>query len=176
MKYFCVYVKTGSEDFFKKEAQKQVGLLDEQSEFYFFSSLLWHGKASRGETEVKAQILGYVFFRVQELTIEIIQAIKKIKGFIHFLPLNDNIGQLKGKDFEILNYMLSYGEVLPMSMAEYTEGDRIKIISGPLKDLEGYIYHIDRRTQRVIVMAPLFSSMTKMELSYKCLEKIDDKV
>ena len=112
-----MYVKTGLEESFKEEAQKKVRLLDDESEFYFFQSVLWLGKASRGQTEEKFAIKSYVFFRVAELTAEIVLLIKQTKGFMYFLMANDNITQVRGGDYEILEKLLKYGRGLPMSKA-----------------------------------------------------------
>ena len=52
--------------------------------------------------------------------------------------------QLVGGDEKFARWIFRYDGLLDFSKA-YREGDRIKIISGPLKDMEGQITRIDKR-------------------------------
>lgn len=97
------------------------------------------GKKSR----IKAVIMpGYVFFEAPDdagivshfPTIDIIRVLKG----------NDHDWQLTGNDDEFARWLFSYQGCLKFSTA-YREGDRIRIISGPLKDMEGMITRVDRR-------------------------------
>lgn len=172
MEYYCVYVKSGKEAQFRNDAAAAVLPLDDSAEFYFFSSRLWKGKASRLVKEDKPLFPCYVFFKVRALTTEIAERLRKLGGFGRFLMSDDNIQQLRGADYDVLQKLLVWGQRLPMSRASYKEGERIKILSGPLKDFEAQIYHVDRRSQRVIVQVSLFGGVSKMELSYENVGKV----
>lgn len=52
--------------------------------------------------------------------------------------------QLAGEDERFAKWLFQYDGLLGFSKA-YKEGDKIRIVSGPLKDMEGKIIRVDRR-------------------------------
>lgn len=56
----------------------------------------------------------------------------------------DGIWQLSGEDERFARWLFRYDGLLSFSKA-YQEGDRIRIISGPLKDMEGHLRRVDKR-------------------------------
>lgn len=51
---------------------------------------------------------------------------------------------MSGADERFVRWLFRYEGLLSLSQA-YREGDRIRIVSGPLKDMEGRIRRIDKR-------------------------------
>jgi transcription antitermination factor NusG len=51
------------------------------------------------------------------------------------------------------------------------EGERVRIASGPLKDLEGYIVRIDKRNRSGQVMLMFNNRTVKVWLGYEMIEK-----
>ena len=72
-------------------------------------------------------------------------------GFVRFLPSNEALAPLEPKDQELLSHFLSFGEIVQKSAAYFDENKRIRVISGPLKNLEGLIVRVDRRKGRARV-------------------------
>ncbi len=68
MEYYCLMVRTGEEEEFKKKAQKAFGEQACTAELYYFQ-----------------RTLGYLFFQTESLTPQIMQTLKKIDGFIRIL-------------------------------------------------------------------------------------------
>jgi hypothetical protein len=58
--------------------------------------------------------------------------------------MDSGIWQLQGEDERFVRWLFQYDGLLGFSKA-YKEGDRIRIISGPLKDMEGKIRRVDKR-------------------------------
>jgi len=52
------------------------------------------------------------------------------------------------------------------------EGDLIKVISGPLVNMEGIIKKIDKRKERVWVEFSLFGRVQLIQLTSRIIEKI----
>lgn len=175
MEYYCVFIKCGEEERFKEEAKKRVSEFDSASCFYFFSEEAWSKKAKYKNKVVRPAFPGYVFFKVQKLTAEIIYAIKKIEGFIRFLPANHDIHKIEGAGANELIRFIEIGERHLMSKAVYEEGSRVRIVSGDMKMFEAYIVHWDPRHQKVRVRLPDTCITWSFELSYEIeIEKLSD--
>lgn len=62
-------------------------------------------------------------------------------------PLSmDGNWRLSNADEQFVRWLFQYDGLLSMSKA-YREGDRIRVVSGPLKDVEGKIRRVDKRGQ-----------------------------
>lgn len=100
-----------------------------------------HKSVQGKKSKVEAVILpSYVFFEAPET------------DDLAWMPTGDVIRvlsyegdwRLAGEDERFVDWLFQYNGLLGFSQA-YREGDRIKIISGPLKDMEGSIRKIDKR-------------------------------
>lgn len=84
----------------------------------------------------------YVFFEApssMEPSIEF-----PMQNVIRILAMDNGIWQLQGEDERFVKWLFQYDGLLGFSQA-YKEGDQIRIISGPLKDIEGKIKRVDKR-------------------------------
>ena len=94
------------------------------------------------KTRVEAILLpGYVFFEAP-LEMESI-AWMPMMHVIRVLK-EDGDWRLAGSDERFARWLFGYNGLLSFSKA-YQEGSRVRIISGPLKDMEGCIRRVDRR-------------------------------
>ena len=66
------------------------------------------------------------------------------QNVIRILSTDNGVWQLQGEDKRFAQWLFQYDGLLGFSQA-YKEGDQIRIISGPLKDMEGRIKRIDKR-------------------------------
>ena len=66
------------------------------------------------------------------------------RNIIRVLSMDHGIWQLRGEDERFAKWLFQYDGLLGFSQA-YREGDRIRIVSGPLKDMEGKIKRVDKR-------------------------------
>lgn len=82
MEYYCLMVRTGEEEEFKKKAQKAFGEQSCTAELYYFQRTL---KTNQGKLYEKPLFPGYLFFQTESLTPQIMQTLKKIDGFIRIL-------------------------------------------------------------------------------------------
>lgn len=63
---------------------------------------------------------------------------------IRVLYTDNGRWQLQGEDERFVQWLFQYDGLLGFSRA-YQEGDHIRIVSGPLKDMEGRIRRVDKR-------------------------------
>ena len=82
MEYYCLMVRTGEEEEFKKKAQKAFGEQACTAELYYFQRTL---KTNQGKLYEKPLFPGYLFFQIESLTPQLMQTLKKIDGFIRIL-------------------------------------------------------------------------------------------
>ena len=113
---------------------------------------------------------GYLFLQAEAVPPELYWRMKRLPGFLRFLKDNQHIEPLGPRDREILLHFLSYGEIVDRSKVVFDENRRIRVISGPLKDLEGRIIKVDRRKGRARVALELYENAFLIDFGFDCLE------
>ncbi len=122
--------------------------------------------------ELKPLFTGYIFIiSSAALTVEQILDIRKIPGVVHFLPNNENVRILTGNDKEIIQQFVNFGEISEPSLAYFDKNDKIVIVEGPMKGLEGLIVSVDRRKRRVKLLIKMFQREINVQLSYDLIGK-----
>lgn len=101
-------------------------------------------RTSRGVKSSEESLLlpGYVFFRARADANPMCD-LPKI-DVIRILTTDVGEWRLCGGDRRFAEWLFQYDGLLDFSRA-YREGERIRIIAGPLKDMEGKIARIDKR-------------------------------
>lgn len=92
-------------------------------------------------TEEAIVLPSYVFFRAPSYSEPALDFPKE--NVIRILTTDDN-WRLNGTDEQFIRWLFRYDGLLGLSKA-YREGDRIRIASGPMKDMEGKIRRVDKR-------------------------------
>jgi len=94
--------------------------------------------------------------------------ILQIQYTVKFIGGINSPGYLKRDEVDLINKIAkdgicNYSQVV-------NEGNKIKIISGPLKELEGQIISVDRRKQRAVVFLRLLNTNVKVTLGFEFIE------
>ena len=172
MIYYCIMVKTGGEEDFKKDCLRRCSeILPGVQAFFLKRSVKLWGRKKCMMVE-KPPFPGYVFLGVPEESAEIFLAVMKCINFFHFLNSNTDIRPLKGQDLEYLTKLLAYGETSGLSKVKFDENDRIQIISGPLEGFKGNIIRVNRRKQRVTIRIDMCGNISSVDLCYELVQKI----
>ena len=175
MNFYCIFLKRGEEEAFKKKALKILAESAPEARIYFFTEDAWEGRAKKGIKVVRPAFPGYLFLAIEELTDGLVLKMSKIKGFIRFLPETKNIQKMDSASVEILSRFLFTGEHHKMSTAVYAEGDKVRITGGDIKEFEGYITRFDLRHQKVYIRLPNQWMSMEFELSYEItIQKLED--
>ncbi len=106
-----------------------------------------------------------------EIDAETLQDLKKIPDFYHFLNNNNDIVPLNDKDLSIITHFLGMGPKIGSSLVRFDENDRIVVIEGPLKGIEGNIIKVDRRKKRAKIRIDFHGSFHTMDLSFEDISK-----
>ena len=170
MPYFVIHLKTRSEEEFISRAESMLD--DREVRFIWLRRSLRIRK--RGEwIETLAPIFpGYLFVEAQEISPELFLKVKRIPGFFRFLQSNENIVPISRDDKELLTYLLSFGQVVRKSVVYFDKNNKIRVVSGPLKQLEGQIIKVDRRKGRAKVRLDMFKHSFLIDFGFEALEKI----
>ena len=173
MAFFVIQVRTGKEQQYIKQAVKVLQPPRQR--------LLWPRRALRirrqGEWKdsVAAIFPGYLFLQADSNSPPLYGALKRISGFLRYLKDNHNIEPLNARDREILLHFLSYGEIVQRSKVYFDKDNRIRVISGPLKGMEGRVVKVDRRKGRARIRLELYEDSFLIDFGFDALEQAGDQ-
>jgi transcriptional antiterminator NusG len=112
----------------------------------------------------------YIFVKTEAVDAVLYRKLRKTPGFVRFLQSNENIVPLGRKDQDLLTHFLEFGEIVDKSIAVFDRNKRIRIVSGPLKGLEGFIVKVDRRKGRAKVKLELYKNSFDVDFGFEVLE------
>lgn len=171
MEYYCIMVFTGEEKQFKELALKEFNETYPETQFYFFERRLFTKK--RGWFDAPL-FPGYLFFGVESFTPEFFEMLRKIKGFCRILPDNQSPQQIKGSVLDELKVFITKGEHWGVSRLQFSPGQKIKAVAGPLVGFEGKIVMVNKKRRQVTVQSNLTGSAVRFDLKYEDAEKIEE--
>jgi transcriptional antiterminator NusG len=173
MPFYVIQVRTGKERQYITQAEKLLQAPGQR--------LFWPRRALRirhqgkWKDSVAAIFPGYLFLQAESILPPLYGALKRISGFLRYLKDNQHIEALNARDREILLHFLSYGEVVQRSMVFFDESNRIRVISGPLKGMEGRVVKVDRRKGRARIRLELYEDSFLIDFGFDSLEKAADR-
>ena len=168
MPFFALQVWTGSESRFVLLADRMLAGSD--------ARLLWPRRSLRirragvWRDSVAPIFPSYVFLQSSAVDPDLYAALKRTPGFVRFLPSNEALAPLEQKDQGLLSHFLSFGEIVQRSTAIFDENKRIRVISGPLKNLEGLIVRVDRRKGRARVRLEMYEDSFEVDFGFEALD------
>lgn len=113
---------------------------------------------------------GYVFVNIHKGQND---RVLQTRGVVSFVRNNGVIGVIRHEEIERLKQLIELGYQLETNSitTHYKEGDKIKITSGPLKNIEGFV--IDSKEGRFIeVLLESIGQSIRVKLPEGILEKI----
>ena len=169
-RYFALQVATRRESRFLRIAQQVIDRSPGAHLFWPRRSL----RVRRGGKwrEVLQPIFpGYLFLEAETVAGDLYQHLRGMPGFLRFLPSNHDVQAVAERDARPLAQLLRYGEVVGKSVAVFDDNNRIRILEGPLKGLEGLIVKIDRRKGRAKVKLDIYDESRLVDFGFTSLEK-----
>ncbi len=169
MQYYAIHVLTRGEDDYRRRLSP-----------YLEGRLLFVPKRAlpvRRLGKMKKEILpvfpGYVFVESEDILadLDFYWLLRRTAGFIRFL--RDNIAPTPLNDHErlLLRHFMSFGECADTSKVLFDENDRIVVVSGPLKGLEGQIVKVNRRKGRAKVALDICETGFLIDLGFEAVER-----
>lgn len=162
--YGCVFCVTGKEEVVASNIQRDyLGV-------HATAVRQVKRKKLHGSTSLVTQIVfpGYVFLEADPGNEYVFRI--PWDGALRLLTSSNRSWQLYGYDERFARWIFSLNGLISLSEA-YKEGDRVKIISGPLKDLEGYILRVDMRNQSGQIALMFNNRLVKTWLGFELVER-----
>lgn len=105
--------------------------------------------------------------------LNIIRTIDEVPGFIQFLPQQDDIQILYGRDLELVNSLEQGGEFHGFLKVRFDEKDKVVILNREFQGIQGAVTKVDRRTQKLRLEVQLENGIKVLNLSFYDVEKQD---
>lgn len=168
MSYYALQIWTGSEARFLALAEQKLQGVN--------ARLLWPRRSLRirrlgaWHDSLAPIFPSYIFLQADSVGPALYTGLKRVPGFVRFLPSNEKIAPLEKRDQDLLSHFLSFGEIVKKSVAYFDENKSIRIVSGPLKGLEGMIVRVDRRKGRAKVRLAMYDNSFEVDFGFDSLE------
>ena len=169
MAFFVIQVRTGKEQQYIQQADKLLQAPGER--LYWPRRALRIRRHGKWCDSVAAIFPGYLFLQIECIAQPMYGALKRISGFMRYLKDNQHIEALNERDREILLHFLSYGEIVERSKVYFDRDNRIRVISGPLRGMEGRVVKVDRRKGRARIRLELYEDSFMIDFGFDALEK-----
>ena len=104
----------------------------------------------------------YLFVKSEDIE-AFVGELKKITEFLRVLQNDEIFLPLRDEEVKLLHRFLETEEVLPESYG-VKEGDKVRILEGPLVGMEGLIKFIDRHKRIAFLEAEMFGRRVEMKM------------
>ena len=170
MNYYALQVKTRSEELFIKRALLSMAPgQDKDVRIIFPRRKMSLRKAGELKTVLEPVFPGYIFLEAPDLPDATYWLLRTTAGFYRFLPENKLPQPLDGKDLATLKHFMSFGPCADKSKVFFDDNDRINVVEGPLKGLEGRIIKVDKRKGRAKVKLDMYDESFLIDLAFEVL-------
>ncbi|MBA2611531.1 MAG: UpxY family transcription antiterminator [Bacteroidetes bacterium] len=94
---------------------------------------------------------GYVFIKINTLEND---KVMQTKGVVNFVRSEGKIAAIRDVEIDSLKQLVALGYHIEANgiNKEYKEGDKVKITSGVLKGIEGYVVEVDENKQIEVLL------------------------
>ncbi len=173
MSYFVIQVKTKAEDKYLHLAEKILKIrgLDDAGDLLLPRRKLKTRKGGVYRDRLLPLYPGYIFYRTDELNTEVFWTLRRVPGFCRYLRYGDKPEPISGEDEKLLLHFLSFGEVVEASKVYFDVDNRIRVLSGPMRGLEGRIVKVDKRKKRAKVRLSLYEDSFLVDFGFELLEQ-----
>ena len=110
---------------------------------------------------------GYVFFKIEKLTSEIITRLKKITGFVRILRENNEPTPFTGDALNQLKLFMRGGEHWGVAKVEFLQDQKVRAVSGFFQGLEGYVFRINHKRKTITIITSLTDTTRKIDVLYE---------
>ncbi|PKL14416.1 MAG: hypothetical protein CVV52_01845 [Spirochaetae bacterium HGW-Spirochaetae-8] len=162
MRSYCIYCKTGSEAklvyLLKKDMMDLMGM---EVNLMFPVRILNEKRKGQWVKAEQPLFPGYIFLYLGDDEGFPSYIVKQERDVFKILRYPDGSMALRGADEEYARWVRNHNGKLEPSKVAFREGQVVKILSGPLLDLQGRIVKMDRHHKRVVV-AFMFAGQERM--------------
>lgn len=172
MEYFAIQVWTGHENDLV-QALTKTRLPDDTWQVFAPSRMIPLRKRGKIKKTELVIFSGYVFMGIDGSSIpnDLRWRLRGANYFVRILPDTANPSPIKTQDRRILAHFMSLRKPADTSKVIFDENDRIVIVEGALKGLEGMIVKIDKRKGRAKVKLTMCENSFLVDLAFEVLTR-----
>lgn len=165
--WYVIQTLSGKEDEVKNGLLKYV--LNNGEVIYPKRKILIRRRSNLVDT-YKSLFPGYIFYKGSYFE-KIYNFQNRLNGFIKVITEKKLPVPLFISEIDRIKQLIDVEDTIDYSNL-VVAGEKIKVISGPLTDMEGIIKKVDIRKQRVIVELKLFGRPQNVSLSFNMIDKV----
>ena len=110
-------------------------------------------------------------FNIAENLEQLAENLRKVTGMTRLLGTGDEIIPLSQEEVELLLKLGKEEQLVAMSTG-IIENDQVRILTGPLQGMEGYIRKINRHKRKAWVSIEMFGRSVDMEVGLEIIKKV----
>ena len=167
--WYVMQVHTGTEENIRCQCQR---LISSDTLERCFIPYYQQKKRFQGEWHIQERILfpGYVFL-IAEFLEQLAENLRIVTGMTRLLGTGDEIIPLSQEEVELLLKLGKEEQLVTMSTG-IIENDQVRILTGPLQGMEGYIRKINRHKRKAWVSIEMFGRSVDMEVGLEIIKKV----
>jgi transcriptional antiterminator NusG len=166
MQWYALFVKTGEEELMR--TYMDTLLPDENRKILIPKRKLIERRQGKLYECIRTLLPGYVLIKT-DMDIRFYYQIKQLPGLLRILSDDRSPVPIEEHEIAVILALTRQGDVIGLSEV-YKEGDRIKVIRGPLVGLEGIIESFDHRKRRLKIRLNIAGEM-KVDLGAEMVLK-----
>jgi len=171
MKCYCLYCKTGSEAKLVRLLKKDMRDLEDRDVTILFPTKIVNERHRGVWRRVEQPLLpGYLFLYLEDDVPFPVFIIRQERDAYRILRYADGSMQLQSSDMQYALWVHNHGGRFEPSTVVFREGQMVKVLDGPLVDMEGRIVKMDRHHKRVIVAFMFAGEERKVNLSIQVVD------
>lgn len=170
MEYYAVQVWTGKEDEF---AGRIAGNPAMRSTVFVPKRAISIRRAGKIKREERPLFPGYVFLLSKDEELDSPQrwALRTTRYFVRALPDTTAPRPVKERDRRLLAHFMSFGKVAEVSKVSFDADERIVVVEGPMKGLEGLIVKVDKRKGRAKIRLDMCENSFLVDMGFEILDR-----
>ncbi len=170
MQYYTIHVLTAAEDDFARRLLPALG----PGRLVIPKKMMPIRRGGKTVQKLMPVFPGYIFIESEDILGELdtYWTIRRTLGFIRFLRESSSPTPLSERDVLLLRRFMSFGEYADTSKVTFDENDRIVVLEGPLKGLEGQIVKVNRRKGRAKVLLDMYGESFPIDLGFEVVERV----
>jgi transcriptional antiterminator NusG len=166
--WYVVQVRVGTEEKTKLQCEKKVSPEVMERCFIPYYELK---RRTQGKWEKERKILfpGYLFVVTEDID-GLFHELKLVSGLTKLIGVGDDIVPLEESEVKLLKRFGGEAQVVHMSEG-IIENSEVKILSGPLEGMEGWVKKIDRHKRKAWLELELFGGIQRVEVGLEIIAK-----
>lgn len=171
-RWYVIHTYSGYENKVKTNLEHRISSMDVENKIFQVvipTEEIMEIKAGKKQVTQKKVFPGYILVNM-ELDDDSWYVVRNTPGVTGFVGSNTKPVPLSSDEVDRIIHRAVAGK--PKPKTEFTEGQSIKVISGPLADFTGTISEINLDQNKLKVLVSIFGRETPVELSFSQVAKL----